>query len=268
MGTTTRPGSSTAMKLAGAAALGAGAFMMTENVNAGSCCSSVDWDAVRKDLEALCENEDALNTGADNFPGAIGGGGYVAPMMVRLAWHSAGTWCTKAKNGGSDGGTMRFEPEAGHGANAGLEHARALIEPIKKKHPAATYADLYILASIVAIEEMGGPQIPFRSGRSDAPAASTPEKDSRFSPDGRLPDADKGGYPETAQHMRDIFYRMGFNDQEIVALSGAHALGHCHTDRSGYWGPWTRSPSSFNNEYFRLLYEEQWSIKKTHKGGA
>merc|ERR1712046_389714 len=61
---------------------------------------------------------------------------------------------------------------------------------------------------------------------------------------------------------------MGFNDQEIVALSGAHALGHCHTDRSGYWGPWTRSPNSFNNEYFRLLYEETWSIKKTHNGGA
>merc|ERR1711924_448053 len=60
---------------------------------------------------------------------------------------------------------------------------------------------------------------------------------------------------------------MGFNDQEIVALSGAHALGHCHTDRSGYWGPWTRSPNSFDNEYFRLLYEENWAIKKSHNGG-
>merc|ERR1712072_1563123 len=54
---------------------------------------------------------------------------------------------------------------------------------------------------------------------------------------------------------------MGFNDQEIVALSGAH------TDRSGYWGPWTRSPSTFSNDYFRLLFEEKWSIKKTHNGG-
>lgn len=52
-------------------------------------------------------------------------------------------------------------------------------------------------------------------------------------PDGRLPDADKG-----ADHIRNIFYRMGFNDEEIVALSGAHALGRCHTDRSGFDGPW------------------------------
>lgn len=47
---------------------------------------------------------------------------------------------------------------------------------------------------------------------------------------------------------------MGFNDQEIVALSGAHALGRCHTDRSGFEGPWQFSPTTFSNEYFRLLY--------------
>lgn len=52
-------------------------------------------------------------------------------------------------------------------------------------------------------------------------------------PDGRLPDGDKGAY-----HIRKIFYRMGFNDNEIVALSGAHALGRCHIDRSGFDGPW------------------------------
>jgi len=55
-------------------------------------------------------------------------------------------------------------------------------------------------------------------------------------PDGRLPDADKGCMKDTVQHLRDIFYRMGFDDREIVALSGAHALGRCHTDASGYWG--------------------------------
>ncbi len=47
----------------------------------------------------------------------------------------------------------------------------------------------------------------------------------------------------------------GFNDQEIVALSGAHALGRCHEDASGYWGPWTNAESSFSNDYFRLLKE-------------
>ena len=50
-------------------------------------------------------------------------------------------------------------------------------------------------------------------------------------PSNRLPDASQG-----ANHLRDIFYRMGFNDQEIVALAGAHALGRCHTDRSGFSG--------------------------------
>lgn len=118
---------------------------------------------------------------------------------------------------------------------------------------------------------MGGPDIGFKAGRTDAEKANSPSEDSRFSPDGRLPDGAKptGNNPTkeaTVQHIRDIFYRMGFNDQEIVALSGGHALGRCHTDRSGYWGPWTRAPSTVSNEYFRLLVEEKWMPKKTHKG--
>ena len=55
---------------------------------------------------------------------------------------------------------------------------------------------------------------------------------------------------------------MGFNDQEIVALSGAHALGRCHTDRSGYDGPWTFSPTTLTNDYYKLLIEEKWAWKK------
>ena len=65
--------------------------------------------------------------------------------------------------------------------------------------------------------------------------------------------------------LREVFYRMGLNDQEIVALLGAHALGRCHTDRSGYSGPWTRAPTTFSNEYFRLLIETKW-VKKNWKG--
>lgn len=102
---------------------------------------------------------------------------------------------------------------------------------------------------------MGGPEIRFRSGRTDVDGPAAPSKGSVHSPDGRLPDGDKG-----AAHLRDIFYRMGFNDQEIVALSGAHATGRCHTDRSGFWGPWSRSPSTFSNEYYRLLLEEKWWV--------
>jgi len=90
--------------------------------------------------------------------------------------------------------------------------------------PWITYSDLWTLAGVCALQEMGGPIIPWRPGRAD--------KDiSACTPDGRLPDGSKG-----SRHLRDIFYRMGFNDQEIVALSGAHALGRCHSDRSGFKG--------------------------------
>jgi cytochrome c peroxidase len=53
---------------------------------------------------------------------------------------------------------------------------------------------------------------------------------------------------------------MGFNDQEIVALSGAHAMGRCQENASGYWGPWSNAgKNTFSNEYLRLLIEERWS---------
>ncbi|KAJ8108748.1 hypothetical protein ONZ43_g6331 [Nemania bipapillata] len=145
---------------------------------------------------------------------------------------------------------MRFSPEGSHGANAGLKHARDFLEPVKAKFPWITYSDLWILAGVCAIQEMQGPTIPYRPGRTDKDAAAC-------TPDGRLPDAAQG-----TKHLRDIFYRMGFNDQEIVALSGAHALGRCHTDRSGFDGPWTFSPTVLTNDYYTLLLNEKWHIRK------
>jgi cytochrome c peroxidase len=97
---------------------------------------------------------------------------------------------------------------------------------------------------------MQGPVIPYRPGRQDKDAAAC-------TPDGRLPDASK-----EQNHLRAIFGRMGFNDQEIVALSGAHALGRCHTDRSGFEGPWTFSPTVLTNEYYKLLLNEKWHVRK------
>jgi cytochrome c peroxidase len=138
--------------------------------------------------------------------------GSYGPLLVRLAWHAAGTYDKNTKTGGSNGATMRFNPESAHGANAGLSIARDLLEPIKKQFPKISYSDLWSLAGVVAIQEMGGPTIKWRPGRTDAISAES------CTPDGRLPDASKA-----QDHLRDIFYRMGFNDQEIVALSGAHA---------------------------------------------
>ena len=63
---------------------------------------------------------------------------------------------------------MRYPDEGSHGGNAGLHHARALLEPVKAANPDLTYADLYILAGVVAIDEMGGPEVGFRWGRGDA----------------------------------------------------------------------------------------------------
>jgi len=164
---------------------------------------------------------------------------------------------------------MRFEPEVSWGANAGLDYAQSLLEPVKKKFPDVSYADLWIFAACVAIEEMGGEKVPFKPGRVDKKSGSEcPSWEGSTHKDGRLPGADCGCPMKTGTHLRYIFNRMGFDDQEIVALSGAHGLGACHTDRSGFWGPWTRAPTTISNEYYRELVENTWTIKTTHKGKA
>jgi cytochrome c peroxidase len=170
--------------------------------------------------------------------------------------HSSGTYDAETDTGGSNGAGMRYEAEGGDPANAGLQHARVFLEPVKEKHPWITYADLWTLAGVVAIEEMGGPSIPWKGGRTDY------VDDSKLPPRGRLPDGAKG-----PDHLRWIFYRMGFNDQEIVALSGAHNLGRCHSDRSGFEGAWVNNPTRFSNQYFRLMLSLQWK-KKTLKNGV
>ena len=150
---------------------------------------------------------------------------------------------------------MRYEAEGGDPANAGLQHARVFLEPLKAKHPWITYADLWTLAGVVAIKEMGGPKIPWQAGRTDY------VDDSKLPPRGRLPDGAQG-----ADHLRWIFYRMGFNDQEIVALSGAHNLGRCHADRSGFDGAWVNAPTSFSNTYYRLMISRSWKEKTLDNG--
>jgi catalase (peroxidase I) len=223
--------------IAGAVVVGTVAYTVSNNADADSG-TKVDYNQVREDIKNILNKE-----GYDD--------GSYGPVFIRLAWHAAGTYSKHDNTGGSDGSTMRFEPESAHGANAGLGVARSVLEKVKQKHPGITYADLWSLAGVVAIEQMGGPQVKWRPGRSDKDDAK------HCTPDGRLPDAGKG--PE---HIRDIFGRMGFNDREIVALIGAHAVGRCHTDRSGYSGPWTNSPTVFSNDFFVQLLENKWTKKK------
>lgn len=216
--------------------VGTTGFALTQMAAADS--ATVDYKAVRADIADMLDQP-----GYDD--------GSVGPVLVRLGWHASGTYNVHDGSGGSDGATMRFDPEASHGANAGLDVARACLEPIKQRHEGISYGDLWTLASVVAIEEMGGPEIAWKPGRTDKPDGT------HCTPDGRLPDALQG-----AQHLRDIFYRMGFNDQEIVALSGAHSLGRCHTTRSGFDGPWTNAPTTFSNLYFTELLERTWVEKE------
>ncbi|KAL3903123.1 MAG: hypothetical protein SGARI_005520 [Bacillariaceae sp.] len=142
---------------------------------------------------------------------------------------NSGTYDKATNTGGSGAGTIRFKEELAHGGNAGLAAtAVKWMEPIHAKYPGLSYADLYTLGGVASIKAMGGPTIGWSSGRQDQPVDFV-------TPDGRLPYADSGAPladKADADHLRSIFYRMGFNDQEIVILSGAHALGRCHTTAS------------------------------------
>ncbi|KAL2520015.1 L-ascorbate peroxidase S [Forsythia ovata] len=160
------------------------------------------------------------------------------PILVRTGWHDA--------------------------ANAGLVNALKLLQPIKEKYSGITYADLFQLASATAVEEAGGPKIPMKYGRVDV---SGPEQ---CPEEGRLPAA---GPPSPASHLREVFYRMGLNDKEIVALSGAHTLGRSRPERSGWGKPetkytkdgpgapggqsWTVQWLKFDNSYFKDIKERR-----------
>ncbi|CAN4099667.1 unnamed protein product [Withania somnifera] len=155
------------------------------------------------------------------------------PILVRLGWHDAGTYNKNIEEwpqrGGANG-SLRFEVELKHGANAGG----------------------------------WGPKIPMKYGRMDV---SGPEQ---CPEEGRLPDA---GPPSPAAHLRDVFYRMGLNDKEIVALSGAHTLGRSRPERSGWGKPetkytkdgpgapggqsWTVQWLKFDNSYFKDIKERR-----------
>jgi len=191
------------------------------------------------------------------------------PMAMRIAWHSAGTFDKSDGSGGTNGGTMRFEPERSDGANNGLHIIHDMLLPIKKKYPQVSYGDLWALAGSVAVEFAGGPTIPFEMGRIDVTDAEVSKGSKNTSanggrcpvvaipPNGRLPDASQG-----AEHLRQVFGRMGFSDREIVALSGGHTLGRCHSVRSGFDGPWTKNILKFNNDYFKNLMFQDWKPRQ------
>ncbi len=118
--------SSPLLYVAGAAvAAGAGYYLFTQG--SGSATTKVfkpteaDYQKVYNEVAARLEENDDYDDGS------------YGPVLVRLAWHASGTYDVATGTGGSDGATMRFSPEGSHGANAGLQHARDFLEPVKGK---------------------------------------------------------------------------------------------------------------------------------------
>ena len=140
------------------------------------------------------------------------------------------------------------------------------------------------MAAYTGLEHTGGPVIPFTGGRTDHPDESYWTCPGREMSYGRLPaaekyccphidgasvsgslDAESGtvkGWEGLAYHVREeVFGRMGFNDQEIVALlCGGHVYGRCHPNFSGYAGPWVEHPTQFSNEYATDMIEDDWTL--------
>jgi len=219
--------------------------------------TGVDYGAVRRELKFMMDNPSWDD-------------GSLAPLFIRLAWHSSGTFDAATGTGGSNGAGMRFSTEAADPENAGLANGRAFLEPIKKRFPAISYSDLWVLASYVGIEHTGGPVIQFQPGRTD----HQDEGYWKGMSYGRLPAAEKYlsdsvdaegrvvGWEGLSNHVRnEVFGRMGFGDQEVVALlCGGHVYGRCHPKASGYAGPWVEHPTVFSNEYATDMIEDEWRL--------
>mmetsp|Transcript_11527 Transcript_11527/g.26753 ORF Transcript_11527/g.26753 Transcript_11527/m.26753 type:complete len:321 (+) Transcript_11527:89-1051(+) len=165
------------------------------------------------------------------------------PILIRLAWHDSGTFDQRIsefpQRGGANGG-IRFDPELTMGANAGLDKAKRYLEKIAEKYPSISWADLIQLGSATAVEVMGGPKIPMKYGRVSITSPSEcagPKSREGFAGNAGLPDAMAPygcGASDAATHLRNVFSKkMGFTDQEIVALSGAHTVGRAFKERSG-----------------------------------
>jgi catalase-peroxidase len=208
---------------------------------------SLDLDAVKADLAA------AMTTSQEWWPADYG---HYGPLMIRMAWHSAGTYRVHDGRGGAGTGTQRFAPLNSWPDNANLDKARRLLWPIKQKYGRRiSWADLMILAGNVALETMGFKTFGFGGGREDVwepeedlswGPESTWLGDERHSGDRQLanplgavqmgliyvnPEGPNGN-PDpiaAARDIRETFARMAMNDEETVALiAGGHTFGKTH----------------------------------------
>ncbi|MFF0595592.1 catalase/peroxidase HPI [Streptomyces antibioticus] len=208
---------------------------------------NLDLAAVKQDIAEV------LTTSQDWWPADFGNYG---PLMIRMAWHSAGTYRISDGRGGAGAGQQRFAPLNSWPDNANLDKARRLLWPVKKKYgQSLSWADLLVLTGNVALEQMGFETFGFGGGRADVWEAEEdvywgPETtwldDRRYSGDRELenplgavqmgliyvnPEGPNGN-PDpiaAARDIRETFRRMAMNDEETVALiAGGHTFGKTH----------------------------------------
>jgi len=218
-----------------------------EDFDYAEAFNSLDLPAVKQDIAEV------LTDSKDWWPADFGNYG---PLMIRMAWHSAGTYRVSDGRGGAGAGQQRFAPLNSWPDNANLDKARRLLWPVKKKYgQALSWADLMILAGNVALETMGFETFGFGGGREDVWESEEdvywgPEKvwldDQRYTGDRDLesplgavqmgliyvnPEGPNGN-PDpvaAARDIRETFHRMAMNDEETVALiAGGHTFGKTH----------------------------------------
>ncbi len=223
---------------------------MGEDFDYAEAFKQLDLDAVKKDLKGL------MTDSQEWWPADWG---HYGGLMIRMAWHAAGTYRIADGRGGAGTGNQRFAPLNSWPDNVNLDKARRLLWPIKKKYGnKLSWADLIILAGTVAYESMGLKTYGFAGGRADI---WHPEKDIYWGSEkqwlgneGRYENKERetlenplaavqmgliyvnpegvDGKPDplrTAQDVRLTFARMAMNDEETVALTaGGHTVGKCH----------------------------------------
>jgi catalase-peroxidase len=220
---------------------------MGESFDYAAAFKSLDLAAVKKDIVT------ALTTSQDWWPADYG---HYGPFIIRMAWHSAGTYRTTDGRGGGGRGMQRFAPLNSWPDNTNLDKARLLLWPVKKKYGQnLSWADLMILAGNCALESMGFKTFGFGGGRADV---WEPDEDiywgserewlgdKRYTGDRNLenplaavqmgliyvnPEGPNGN-PDplaSARDIRETFARMAMNDEETVALiAGGHTFGKTH----------------------------------------